>query len=276
MNSLGVVITLRSDMVMYNVRYETFKSEETVWPGMKEAVKTFLRNCPCCQKMSAVKIPVNSYTHTTATYKPMKCRNIDFLKPFPDKGYILVMIDTFIRFVELYATKDATAKATCTAVIEHVGRYGAPRYLSSDNGQHFANHVVDEFTKLAGRVHEKVLAYSSEHNAIVERMSKEVSWHIRAYTYDRANTENYQEILNFIQRIKSTTINDRTKISLAQLLHGNAINMDEGMFIPRGEVTLIPENITISSMTRTPVRAVRVQAYVRFGSRTIRSTRFIA
>ena len=30
------------------------------------------------------------------------------------------------------------------------------------------------------------------------------------------------------------------------------------------------------SVTRTPVRAVLVQAYVRFGSRTIRSTRFIA
>ena len=29
-------------------------------------------------------------------------------------------------------------------------------------------------------------------------------------------------------------------------------------------------------MTRTPVRAVRVHAYVRIGSRTIRSTRFIA
>ena len=32
----------------------------------------------------------------------------------------------------------------------------------------------------------------------------------------------------------------------------------------------------IRSVTRTPVRAVRVQAYVRTGSRTIRSIRFIA
>ena len=31
-----------------------------------------------------------------------------------------------------------------------------------------------------------------------------------------------------------------------------------------------------NAVTRTPVRAVRVQAYVRIGSRTIRSTRFIA
>ena len=108
----------------------------------------------------------------------MECLNIDFIGPFPDRGYILVMIDTFTRFVELYATKDATAKAACTALVEHVGRYGSPRYIRSDNGPHFANHVIDEFTKLAGTVHEKILAYSSEHNSIVERMNKEVNRHI--------------------------------------------------------------------------------------------------
>ena len=52
------------------------------------------------------------------------------------------MIDTFIRFVELYATKDATAKAACTALVEHVGRYGSPRFLRSDNGNHFANPLL--------------------------------------------------------------------------------------------------------------------------------------
>ena len=40
------------------------------------------------------------------------------------------------------------------------------------------------------------------------------------------------------------------------------------------EVELALQNQEV--VTRTPVRAVRVQAYVRIGSRTIRSTRFIA
>ena len=38
----------------------------------------------------------------------------------------------------------------------------------------------------------------------------------------------------------------------------------------------IPAQESVQAVTRTPVRAVRVQAYVRIGSRTIRSTRFIA
>ena len=78
----------------------------------------------------------------------MECLNIDFIGPFPDKGYILVMIDTFSRFVELYATPDATAKSACTALVEHVGRYGSPCILRSDNGPHFASHIIDEFVKI--------------------------------------------------------------------------------------------------------------------------------
>jgi hypothetical protein len=96
----------------------------------------------------------------------------------------------------------------------------------------------------------------------VERMNKEVNRHIRAYTYDRATTENYQEILPFVQRILNTTINDRTKISPAQILYGNAINMDEGILIPRGEINLIPENITISSTNMIKIQSdlIRIAA----------------
>ena len=105
------------------------KSKEKSVAGHERGIKNFIKNCPCCQKMSAVKVLINSYTYTTSTYKPLECINIDFIGPFSDKGYILVMIDTFTRFVELYATKDATAKAACTALVEHVGRYGSPRFL---------------------------------------------------------------------------------------------------------------------------------------------------
>ena len=75
---------------------------------MRDAVKTFIKNYPCCQKMPAMIYPIKAYRYTTSTYKPMECLNIDFIGPFPDKGYILVMIGTFSWFFELYATADAT------------------------------------------------------------------------------------------------------------------------------------------------------------------------
>ena len=120
--------------------------------------------------MSAMKYPINAYRYTTSTLKPMECLNIDFIGPFPDKGYILVMIDTFSRFVELYATPDATAKAACKALIEHVGRYGTPSILRSDNGPHSVAHIIHEFVKIVRTTHNKILPYCSEKNPIVERI----------------------------------------------------------------------------------------------------------
>jgi hypothetical protein len=223
------------------------KKTNNIWLGMRDAVKTFIKNCPCCQKMSAMKYPINAYRYTTSTYKPMECLNIDFIGPFPDKGYILVMIDTFSRFVELYATPDATAKSACTALVEHVGRYGSPCILRSDNGPHFASHIIDEFVKIVGTTHNKILPYCSEENAIVERINKEINRHITAYAYERATTENYAEILPFVQRILNSTVNDRMKVSPAQLIYGNAIDLDANILLPRDEIDLDFDSLTRST-----------------------------
>ena len=52
------------------------------WLHMRQRVKNFVKNCPVCQKLSAVKFPNYSHPFTTSTYVPMQCLNIDFIGPF--------------------------------------------------------------------------------------------------------------------------------------------------------------------------------------------------
>ena len=61
--------------------------------------------------MSMLKILIHAHGFTTSTYTPMECLNIDYIGPFPDKGYILVLVCTFTRWVKFYLTPDATAIA---------------------------------------------------------------------------------------------------------------------------------------------------------------------
>ena len=131
--------TVKFEMVIRNL-----KSIVEKWSGMREDARQFIAHCPCCQKMTQTKTPVNAYRYTTSTYRPMKCLNIDFIGPYPDKGSILVIIDTFTRFVELIPCPDATAKSACTGLLSYIGRYGAPKYLRSDNGPQFANKVIED------------------------------------------------------------------------------------------------------------------------------------
>ena len=76
--------------------------------------------------MNMLRIPIHAHGFTTSTYTPMESLNIDFIGPFPDQGYILIIVDTITRWVELYHTTDATALSAAECLLKHFGRFGAP------------------------------------------------------------------------------------------------------------------------------------------------------
>ena len=114
----------------------------------------------------------------------MEGSHIDFIGPFPDQGYILVIVDTFTRWVELYHTTDATSLSAAECLLKHFGRFGAPHQLRSDNGPHFIADVIREFLHLVGVSHTLTLAYSKQGNAIVERYNEEINQRLRALTFE--------------------------------------------------------------------------------------------
>jgi Integrase core domain len=106
------------------------------WEFKRQRVRWFIDHCPCCQKMSMLKIPVHAHGFNT----PMECLNVDFVGPFQDVGYVFVIIDTFTRWVELFHTIDATAPSAGKCIFQHFGRFGSPYQLRSDNGPYFVAH----------------------------------------------------------------------------------------------------------------------------------------
>ena len=106
-----------------------------------------------------LKIPIHAHGFITSTFTPMECLNIDFIGPFPDQGYILVIVDTFTRWIELYHTTDATALSAAEC---HFGHFGATHELRSDNGPHFIAKLIREFLLIVGVTHCLTLAYSKE------------------------------------------------------------------------------------------------------------------
>ena len=223
------------------------KQNKLNWPYMRKDVHTFIQNCPCCQKMSHIKVPINAIRYTTSTYKSMECLNIDFQGPFPDKGYLLVVICTFSRYVCIYPVPDATANSALSGLLKHFGTYGSPKTIRSDNGSHFVNEVIKQFLEMVGTTHDRTMAYSSEENAIVERSNKEINRYIKAFMFDRATHENYQEVIPFVTRLLNTNVNERTKVAPAQIIFGNSIDLDRGILIPFDETSLTKDSMTKSS-----------------------------
>ena len=210
------------------------------WLDMEHHIRDFIRECPLCQKMSVIKIPVHVHRYTTSTYRPFDTVNIDYIGPFPDNGYVLVMICSFTRWTELYWCPNATAASACECLLQYFGRFGAPSMIRSDRGPHFMNDLIKEFLIRTNTPHNLTLAYSKQENAIVERVNKEVNRHLRAFTFDSASLESYKLCLPFVQRIINSSVHSSTGASPASLLFGNQLNLDRGILTAFPEPSLVP------------------------------------
>ncbi len=78
-------------------------------PKLRSHVRQYIATCPCCQKMSMLKTAIHSNPYTTSRYYPMECLNMDYIGPYHDGGYIMVVIDAFTNWVELYYSPQANS-----------------------------------------------------------------------------------------------------------------------------------------------------------------------
>ena len=209
------------------------------WSKQGAHVTKFIKTCPCCQKMSRIKPIINAHPFTVSTYGPMQRIAVDFIQSLhPDEdGYtnILVIIDSFSRWVELIPTKNLTAMAAAKGLLQHLGRYGAPIEIHSDLGPAFVDDLTKSLIEMVGSNQSFSMAYSKEENAIVERANKEILRHLRNIIFDKNVLNNWSMYLPLVQRIMNSSKHRSTGVTPASILFGNAVDLDKSLFIEHNE-----------------------------------------
>ena len=209
---------------------------KTLWPAMRRDIKLFIQQCPCCQKMSRIKIPIHTAPFTTATYGLMKKISMDCIGPLleTEDGYthILSIIDNFSRYTVLYPLKGTMATEVAGAVLIHIGTFGCPDIIQMDNGPEFINETVREIIKLIGTSHATILAYSKEENAIVERCNKESMRHIRAMVFEINKKTSWKTHIPLAQRIMNSEVHSSTGVAPNDLVFGGKLDLQGGFLFP--------------------------------------------
>jgi transposase InsO family protein len=205
------------------------------WQGMRKDVKTFIASCPACQKASKIKTAINVPKFVLATDRPMQAIHVDSIGPLPpdehNNVHILVMVDAFTRFVELYPIPALDTATAVRPLLNFVGRYGLPQIVHTDNGSQFKD-VFHALLKRLNVAHSTITPHSHEENAIVERTNQEVMRHLRPLILDNPILkENWSDIIPLVQRIINSSINESIGTSPATLVFGTGINLDRNLFI---------------------------------------------
>ncbi len=106
--------------------------------GLRRAVTKFVRDYPVCQLRSVLNRQIKTHRFYRSFVHPYGGLNIDTIgsvnKASAENCYILVAIDCFTRFVELYPISDASALPCVCALLSHVCRYGTLMTIRSGRG----------------------------------------------------------------------------------------------------------------------------------------------
>jgi len=153
--------------------------------------------------------------------------------PQTGNTFILVLIDAFSRWVELFPTKTTTALESESCILQHFGRFGTPEVVRTDRDAAFHNELITELLRVAGTEQSLTTAYSKEENAIVERANKEVLRHLNALLFDaRVHDKWSYEQLPMVQRIMNTVEKTSTGVTPAELILNNAIRLQARILAP--------------------------------------------
>lgn len=144
--------------------------------NMQAKVEKVIHNCLDCIMAEKKTGKKEGYLHPIAKEAPLDTYHIDHIGPMPStkKSYrhILVVVDSFTKFVWLYPTKSTTSTEVVDRLVKQALVFGNPRRIISDRGTAFTSGEFEDFCKLENIEHSLIVTGVPRGNGQVERVNR--------------------------------------------------------------------------------------------------------
>ena len=229
------------------------------WKHRTKHVRRFIRMCPCCQKMDQMKRVIHSYPFTLSSYGLWDTVSVDYIEQLvPDKygnNMIIVIIDNFSRFTDLYPCSSTAAEGAADALLAFCGRYATPLHFTTDSGSNFRSNLVKGLLERLGSDHFLTTAYSKEQNSLVERQNKEVLRHLRAIIFDKRVAEQWSKYCPLVQRLLNTLRNSSTGLTPAEIVFPNGVQLDRSLLTESSSLFV---SLYVQDMQKAQARIIAI------------------
>ena len=105
--------------------------ERLYWPNWRASVQNHIQHCIACQRRKSPPNPDKAPMKTIDVNEPFTFWALDYLGPVSDNArgnkYILVVMDHFTKWCEVFPTKDQKASTVADCLIsKDFSRFGPP------------------------------------------------------------------------------------------------------------------------------------------------------
>ncbi|KAL7297003.1 hypothetical protein TKK_0009436 [Trichogramma kaykai] len=197
-------------------------AEDFYKPKIIREVAKALKTCDSCQHNKTNKRAIQGRTQPIIPEGPNELLSIDFIGPFPsgikDYRYILVTVDVFTKFVQLYSIVKATSHIVFNRIIDdYVKKYGVIKRIQSDRGSQFTSKTWRKAMQNQGI---EIVFSSIRHpqSNLVQRYNKEIGRFLSTLVGRKHKT--WSVWCNLIAEVINSTVNETTGYMPVELQTG--------------------------------------------------------
>ena len=183
------------------------------WPKLKEDVFQYVRKCDLCQRAKPAQNQRVGLHSSNPVSRPMERLFIDFVGPLSRtrKGSvaILVVVDSFSKFVSFCPVRNLTAKAAIEYLEKgYFPNYGSPKSIVTDNAKTFCCKAFKDLCFRWGVEHHTTTPYYPQ-ASLAERVNRNLKVALKIFHHE--SQDRWDEDLAWLSLGFNTAVHESTK-----------------------------------------------------------------
>ncbi|GFY36525.1 retrovirus-related Pol polyprotein from transposon 412 [Trichonephila clavipes] len=202
--------------------------ERFFWGKVRADVEQWCKSCDACSARKGPKIRSRGKLHRYNVGAPFERIAFDILGPLPRTAsgnkYLLVVMDYFTKWPEVYPIPDQEAPTVAEAVVQHwISRYGVPLQLHSDQGRNFVSAVLKGVCELLGIDKTKTTPLHPQSDGMVERFNRTTLNNLSLMV--SKNQQDWDQKVPLFLLAYRSAVHETTGYSPSQMLFGRDLRL---------------------------------------------------